>query len=160
MKDDYKKLSHEWGSKRRKADSRAAKSTLKKPTKEELEWDGMCPAGKHGLDFQRQPCDLCAKAEPQPFRLPRHLVNHAIASYDTVNATGVLRLAKALKVAYEELDEVRAQLMMEKIRVRMANPPDKCERCGVTPALRTETHGLFWNGNDWVCDDCAEETQQ
>jgi hypothetical protein len=37
VKDPYKKLSHEWGSKRRKADSRQAKSTLKKPTKEELE---------------------------------------------------------------------------------------------------------------------------
>lgn len=37
MKDDYKKLSKEWGSKRRKQDSRAAKSTLKRPTKEDLE---------------------------------------------------------------------------------------------------------------------------
>ena len=93
MKDDYKKLSHEWGSKRRKEDSRAAKSTLKKPTREEL-----------------------------------------------------------AEVVFEGL--------MDEIRFRMANPPDKCDRCGVVPALRTETHGLFWNGNDWVCDDCAEETQQ
>ena len=37
MKDPYKKLSNEWGSKRRKQDSRAAKSTLKRPTREELE---------------------------------------------------------------------------------------------------------------------------
>ena len=24
-------------------------------------WNGMCPAGKHGLDFQGQPCDRCAE---------------------------------------------------------------------------------------------------
>ncbi len=36
MKDPYKRLSSEWGSKARKQDSRAAKSTLKKPTREEL----------------------------------------------------------------------------------------------------------------------------
>jgi len=63
MKDPYKRLSSEWGSKARKADSRAAKSTLKKIPKEELEWDGLCPAGKHGLDFQGQPCDLCPRSK-------------------------------------------------------------------------------------------------
>jgi hypothetical protein len=25
------------------------------------EWSGMCPAGKHGLDYQGQACDLCPK---------------------------------------------------------------------------------------------------
>jgi hypothetical protein len=25
-------------------------------------WNGMCPAGKHGLDSEDQPCDLCAAA--------------------------------------------------------------------------------------------------
>jgi len=123
MKDDYKKLSKEWGSKGRKMDSRAAKAALRKPTQEDLEgvWNGLCPASKHGLDFSKQPCDLCKKE-------------------------------KKLAVDIEKI--------MDEIRVRMANPPDKCERCDVVPALRTETHGLFWNGNDWVCDDCAEETQQ
>jgi hypothetical protein len=24
-------------------------------------WNGLCPAGKHGLDFRGQPCDLCPK---------------------------------------------------------------------------------------------------
>lgn len=23
-------------------------------------WNGLCPAGKHGLDFEGQTCDLCA----------------------------------------------------------------------------------------------------
>jgi hypothetical protein len=23
-------------------------------------WNGLCPAGKHGLDHEGQPCDLCA----------------------------------------------------------------------------------------------------
>lgn len=23
-------------------------------------WDGLCPAGRHGLDFKSQPCDRCA----------------------------------------------------------------------------------------------------
>lgn len=48
------------------------------------------------------------------FRLPRSAINHAIASYDTINPTGVLRLAKALKDAYEELDEIKAQLKKAK----------------------------------------------
>lgn len=25
-------------------------------------WDGLCPAGKHGLDYAGQPCDLCRKS--------------------------------------------------------------------------------------------------
>lgn len=33
---DYKKLSKEWGSKRRKAEARAVKSRLRKPSKEDL----------------------------------------------------------------------------------------------------------------------------
>ena len=37
MKDDYDKLSKEWGSKRRKADSRAGKKALRKPTLSDLE---------------------------------------------------------------------------------------------------------------------------
>jgi hypothetical protein len=37
MKDPYKRLSSEWGSKARKQDSRAAKSTLKKIPKEEFD---------------------------------------------------------------------------------------------------------------------------
>ena len=26
------------------------------------QWNGLCPAGKHGLDFEGQRCDLCATA--------------------------------------------------------------------------------------------------
>jgi len=26
-----------------------------------MSWNGKCPANKHGLDYERQPCDLCAK---------------------------------------------------------------------------------------------------
>jgi hypothetical protein len=26
-------------------------------------WNGLCPAGKHGLDFEGQRCDLCAAEE-------------------------------------------------------------------------------------------------
>jgi hypothetical protein len=32
-------------------------------------WNGRCPAGKHGLDHEGQPCDLCAaeaKNEAKP----------------------------------------------------------------------------------------------
>ncbi len=30
-------------------------------------WNGLCPAGKHGLDFEGQRCDLCASTtEAQP----------------------------------------------------------------------------------------------
>jgi hypothetical protein len=29
-------------------------------------WSGMCPAGKHGLDYEGQCCDLCPSTETQP----------------------------------------------------------------------------------------------
>ena len=29
-------------------------------------WSGMCPAGKHGLDYEGQLCDLCPSTETQP----------------------------------------------------------------------------------------------
>ena len=88
MKDPYKRLSSEWGSKARKAYSRAAKSTLKKIPKEELD-----------LEFER---------------------------------------------------------VLEELRIRMANPPDKCERCDKP----IDEDSRQWDGNSWFCDDCAEETQQ
>ena len=88
MKDPYKKLSHEWGSKRRKEDSRAAKSTLKKPTREELE-------------------------------------------------------------------DAEQEKIMEAIRERMANPPDKCDGCGGG----IDQYSRQWNGNGWFCDPCAEDRQ-
>ena len=28
-------------------------------------WNGMCPAAKHGLDFEGQRCDLCSSTEAQ-----------------------------------------------------------------------------------------------
>lgn len=34
------------------------------------EWDGLCSAGEHGLDYRGQPCDLCAKKradKPNPY---------------------------------------------------------------------------------------------
>ena len=31
-------------------------------------WNGMCPAGKHGLDYETQECDLCAR-EAKPSRV-------------------------------------------------------------------------------------------
>lgn len=36
MKNDYKKLTNEWGSKARKQEARQKKSTLRKPSREEL----------------------------------------------------------------------------------------------------------------------------
>lgn len=30
-------------------------------------WNGMCPAGKHGLDYEGQPCDECAPPEDCDF---------------------------------------------------------------------------------------------
>lgn len=68
MKDDYKKLSHEWGSKRRKEDSRSAKSTLKKPTKEELaelvpDFEAACPHpardGRHEVYLKSDGTQFC-----------------------------------------------------------------------------------------------------
>jgi hypothetical protein len=35
-----------------------AKSTGKRDI--ESQWSGMCPTGKHGLDYEGQPCDVCA----------------------------------------------------------------------------------------------------
>lgn len=32
--------------------------------KTERPWSGMCPTGKHGLDFKGQSCDLCKKTPP------------------------------------------------------------------------------------------------
>ena len=29
-------------------------------------WSGMCPAGKHGLDYEGQRCDLCPPTETRP----------------------------------------------------------------------------------------------
>ena len=29
-------------------------------------WNGMCPAGKHGLDYEGQRCDLCPSTETRP----------------------------------------------------------------------------------------------
>ena len=35
-------------------------------TKGRAPWNGMCPAGKHGLDFEGQRCDLCPSTEIRP----------------------------------------------------------------------------------------------
>jgi formylmethanofuran dehydrogenase subunit E len=62
VKDDYKKLSHEWGSKRRKADSRQAKSMLKKPSKEdlaELEQEKIMDAIQERMVNPPDNCDGC-----------------------------------------------------------------------------------------------------
>ena len=31
-----------------------------------VRWSGMCPTGKHGLDYEGQRCDLCPSTETQP----------------------------------------------------------------------------------------------
>lgn len=31
---------------------------------EAAKWNGLCDAGKHGLDFKGQPCDLCPEVLP------------------------------------------------------------------------------------------------
>lgn len=33
-------------------------------------WSGMCPSGKHGLDYYSQPCDLCDHDNKTPFHNP------------------------------------------------------------------------------------------
>jgi hypothetical protein len=40
-------------------------------------WDGFCPAGKHGLDYRGQPCDLCP-APAMPSDRPRALEPHEV----------------------------------------------------------------------------------
>ena len=35
---------------------------IERPSK----WRGMCPAGKHGLDYEGQRCDLCPSTETHP----------------------------------------------------------------------------------------------
>lgn len=37
------------------------------PKSKRAKWDGLCPAGKHGLDYRTQPCDLCAKSKRRKF---------------------------------------------------------------------------------------------
>jgi len=39
---------------------------IAKLLRQRAEWNGMCPAGKHGLDHRGQMCDLC----PQPKAAP------------------------------------------------------------------------------------------
>jgi hypothetical protein len=73
VKDDYKKLSHEWGSKRRKEDSRAAKSTLKKPTREELaeiEFEKVMERTHEAMANPPAACERCKKKfkNDPPFR--------------------------------------------------------------------------------------------
>lgn len=34
----------------------------RKRAKASKKWNGLCPDGRHGLDFEGQACDLCAKA--------------------------------------------------------------------------------------------------
>ncbi len=50
---------------RRRQVERAAEMKCYKPCPGYGPWNGLCPAGKHSLDFRGQPCDLCAK--PLPF---------------------------------------------------------------------------------------------
>lgn len=59
MKDDYKKLSKEWGSKRRKQDSRAAKSTLKRLTREERAELAVEKAFQEAQRRSQNPPDTC-----------------------------------------------------------------------------------------------------
>lgn len=47
----------------RRSDARAAAARLNARES----WSGLCPAGKHGLDYEGQPCDLC-EPEPEPER--------------------------------------------------------------------------------------------
>jgi|PlaIllAssembly_1097288.scaffolds.fasta_scaffold170991_3 hypothetical protein len=50
-------------------------------------WDGRCPAGKHGLDFEGQTCDRCAVTlpalNPQDYSAPRWatILHHALQDY-------------------------------------------------------------------------------
>ena len=44
---------------------RAEKAKLGKISRP-VRWSGMCPAGKHGLDFEGQLCDLCPTPESVP----------------------------------------------------------------------------------------------
>lgn len=58
-KDPYKNLSKEWGSKRRKADSRAGKSTLKRLTREERAELAMQKAVDDARRRMENPPDTC-----------------------------------------------------------------------------------------------------
>lgn len=40
------------------------------PEERKRGWDGFCPAGMHGLDYQGQACDLCAKDSTGRRELP------------------------------------------------------------------------------------------
>ena len=40
------------------------------PEERKRGWDGFCPAGYHGLDYQGQACDLCAKDSTGKRELP------------------------------------------------------------------------------------------
>ena len=46
-------------------------------------WSGFCPAGKHGLDFESQICDLCEKENFTTVRPPER--NHSVTATTTNN---------------------------------------------------------------------------
>ncbi len=46
--------------------ARRPHAMARRPKAREESWSGMCPAGKHGLDFEGQNCDVCAHDAGRP----------------------------------------------------------------------------------------------
>lgn len=40
----------------------------------------------------------------------------------------------------------------------VTNRPEDCEQCGVRTDCYMGRYTTVWNGNNWLCVDCAEET--
>lgn len=89
MTNDYKKLSNEWGSKMRKAESRAVKSALRKPSKEDLE-EAEAEKMEQVAARMRKAQEEAELAEKELAALYEPLVTAKIAAKDWPGAFAVL----------------------------------------------------------------------
>lgn len=61
------------------------------------DWNGLCPAGKHGLDYEGQPCDLCLK----PTKAARERAA-LVAIGRRLDEQVIERIARELSAAYAD----------------------------------------------------------
>lgn len=90
-----------------------------------MPWNGLCPKGRHGLDYQGQPCDLCAKPRRAASRGGRQYVSFEGA----VHLMGPLQAEFTLcGVAEDAADSERDEsLRFEKTTKRTVSCP-QCVR--------------------------------
>lgn len=78
-------------------------------------WDGMCPAGLHGLDYWGQKCDLCPPVAPLPHPelWTRAEVEALLAAQREACAQWVMRADVTWDTLSECGDAVRATPLVE-----------------------------------------------